>query len=225
MQKSNVGKVVPVLLGLTLIIAEGVNYSQIGPFFPTEASVYKGISTTSIGIITGTFDVANLIAAIVLTSFITPKNQKAVFCFGALLSATCNGLFGVMGFSKGGPSFIALCSLLRFLMGTGASMVYSTAVPLLVPIYPQWSGRIASLFETCFGLGIMIGPLIGSLLFSAGGYFTPFTFAACSQILIVIICILFLPNMAVTYQRLDSDSAINDLETPAGTVSLFLVRI
>ncbi|XP_075255611.1 MFS-type transporter SLC18B1-like [Convolutriloba macropyga] len=214
MKQSEFVKLATVLLGLALLIAEGVNYSQIGPFFPTEAAEHKGISTTSIGIITGSFDVANLFAAFILASFISPKNQKHFFCIGALMSATSNGLFGIMGFSKGGISFITLCTLLRVLMGTGASMVYSTGLPLLVPLYPEWSGRITTLFETSLGLGIMLGPLLGCLLFSIGGYVTPFTFAACCQILMVIICVLFLPNKAVEKDRpFGSKSLLNDPNT------------
>ena len=213
MKLSKCVKLAPILLGLALLIAEGVNYSQIGPFFPTEAEEQKGISTTSIGIITGAFDVANLFATFILTSFISPKNQKNYFCFGAFMSATCNGLFGIMGFSKGGIFFITMCTLLRVLMGTGASMVYSTGVPLLVPLYPEWSGRITTLYETSFSLGMMLGPLIGSLLFSVGGYITPFTFAASTQIFIVILCVLFLPNKAVEKEDrpFEENYSFNDL--------------
>ena len=196
MAQSNFAKIVALFLGLSFFMGEGLNYSQLGPFFPTEASKHKGVSTTFIGIITGAFDVANFFAAFALASFISPQTQKFFFCTGALLSATCNGLFGLMVYSIGGTPFIIVCTLVRALMGTGASMVWSTGVPLLVPIYPQWAGRITSLIETSIGLGMIVGPSVGSALYSLGGYICPFLFAASTQILFAIMCIFFLPNEA-----------------------------
>jgi len=79
--------------------------------------------------------------------------------------------------------------------------VWSTGVPLLVPIYPQWAGRITSLIETSIGLGMMIGPSVGSALYSLGGYTTPFLVAAATQICFAIMCIFFLPNRAAENER------------------------
>ena len=196
MENLKINQFVPLLLGLILFIAEGVNYSQIGPFFPSEASANKNVSTTFIGVITGTFDAANFLTAIILAFFISPENQKHFFCGGALLSATCNGFFGVMGYIDGGAPFIIACTLIRTIMGTGASMAYSTGVPLLVPLYPKWSGRITGLIETSFGLGIIVGPVVGTVIYSLGGYTMPFLVAASTQIPIVLLCIFFLPNKA-----------------------------
>ena len=234
MKQSKLVKVTALFLGLSFFLGEGLNYSQLGPFFPTEASEHKGVSTTLIGVITGAFDVANFLAAFTLASFISPETQKFFFCTGALISASCNGLFGVMGYSVGGVPFIVVCTLVRALMGVGASMVWSTGVPLLVPIYPQWSGRITSLIETSIGLGLMIGPTIGSALYSLGGYSTPFLVAAATQILFAVMCIFFLPNKATeldnkqtvktTSEHPEESDVMLDFELPGYTFLYFATR-
>ena len=41
-----------------LYILQGVNYSQLAPFYPNIAKDDKGVSTTVIGLITGAFDIS-----------------------------------------------------------------------------------------------------------------------------------------------------------------------
>ena len=100
MARSDLAKALIILFAVTLFFGEGLNYSQIGPFFPTEAAAHKQVSTTFIGVITGAFDVANFIGAFVFASIISPRDHKFFYCTGALLSATCSGLFGVMGYRE-----------------------------------------------------------------------------------------------------------------------------
>ena len=48
------------------------------------------------------------------------------------------------------------------MMGIGAGMIWSTGIPLLMSLAPAYSGRITSLIESGAGIGITIGPAIGS---------------------------------------------------------------
>ena len=187
-------KILSLLIGLSFFLGEELNYSQLGPFFPTEARNKKDVSVTLIGVITGAFDIANFIGCFFLASFVTRKTQKFFFCVGAFISATCNGLFGVMGYSVGGSPFILLCILTRLLMGVGASMVWSTGLPILVPIYPKWAGRITSLVECFAGLGSMVGPTLGSALYSFGGYTLPFIASGGAEIVIGFLAVFILPT-------------------------------
>ena len=98
-------------------------------------------------------------------------------------------------------------------MGTGASMIWATGVPLLVPIYPEWSGRVTSLIETAAALGTMVGPTSGSIMYSIGGYKLPFLSAAFTEILLGIICIFILPNKhSKRDEKHVADSGFVDIE-------------
>ena len=79
-------------------------------------------------------------------------------------------------------------------MGAGASMVWSTGFPILVPLYPLWAGRITSLVEAFVGLGSMIGPSLGSALYSIGGYATPFIAAGVAEMVLAMMAVAFLPT-------------------------------
>ena len=92
-------------------------------------------------------------------------------------------------------------------------MIWATGVALLVPIYPEWSGRITSLIETFESAGFLIAPVIGSYMYSVGGYALPFAFTASCEFILAIICIFFVPNNFVENiygsQLLNNNSAIN----------------
>ena len=47
------GKLISLFIGLSLYLAEGINYAELAPFFPTEAHNRKDVSITMIGLITG----------------------------------------------------------------------------------------------------------------------------------------------------------------------------
>ena len=217
LRDSKFGKIISIFLGLSFFIGEGLNYSQLGPFFPTEAQNKKDVSVSLVGFITGAFDMANLIAAFALAAVITPKNQKFFFCTGAIISSSSNGLFGLMGWSVGGTPYIVVCILIRIVMGTGASMVLSTGVPLLVPIYPKWAGKITSLIETSVGLGLMIGPSLGSAFYSLGGYPLPFLVSAGIELTFAVFCIIFLPTANEHMQKQKRDP-----DTPTPSTSEYL---
>ena len=79
-------------------------------------------------------------------------------------------------------------------MGAGASMVWSTGLPILVPLYPLWAGRITSLVEAFVGLGSMVGPSLGSALYSIGGYAWPFIAAGVAEMVFALLAVVFLPT-------------------------------
>ena len=45
--------------------------------------------------------------------------------------------------------------------------------------FPNSSGKVYSLVDATFGLGFTVGPVLGSFLFVAGGFVTPFIVTGC----------------------------------------------
>ena len=45
--------------------------------------------------------------------------------------------------------------------------------------FPNSSGKVYSLVDATFGLGFTLGPVLGSFLYVAGGFITPFVVTAC----------------------------------------------
>ena len=76
-------------------------------------------------------------------------------------------------------------------------MLWSTGIPLLTSLAPQHSGKITSLTESGVGLGFAIGPPIGSLIYSIGGYMYPFLCCGLIEIALLSVAVLTIPSFDV----------------------------
>ena len=106
-----------------------------------------------------------------------------------------------------------MCFFSRIVMGIGAGMLWSVGVPLLTSMAPSYAGRITSLIESGVGVGIAIGPPIGSGVYSLGGYMYPFLVAGVIEMLFVLVAMVTIPSAnSVSNSRAASvaaDSGIN----------------
>ena len=84
-----------------LFIAEGINYSQLAPFFPNEAEVNKGVSKFLVGVISSCFDFSTLVFSLLLPLCAKPQLNKFFFVWGAIIGAIANMGFGMLGEGQG----------------------------------------------------------------------------------------------------------------------------
>ncbi|XP_075242511.1 MFS-type transporter SLC18B1-like isoform X2 [Convolutriloba macropyga] len=202
---------IAIAFSLFLFIAEGINYSQLAPFFPNEAELNKDLSKFLVGAISSCFDFSTLIFTLCLPLVARPELNKFFFVWGAIIGALANMGFGVLGAGPGGIWFASMCFLCRILMGIGAGMIWSTGIPLLTSLAPAYAGRITSLVESGAGFGIAIGPPIGSAVYSLGGYEYPFLTSGGIEMVLVIFVIFLLPEPVVeTRNRMDDEDDFHD---------------
>jgi MFS family permease len=72
--------------------------------------------------------------------------------------------FAAVPFALSGASAAALLSFIRFLNGVASAWVESTMMTIACNFLPDKVGAITGLVEAAIGLGVMIGPIIGSSL-------------------------------------------------------------
>ncbi len=108
-------KLVSLLAGLSVYLGEGLNYAQLGPFFPTNAEDKHGISATWVGVITAAGNIGTGIGVWLFSSVIRADNQKYFFCMGAFVSSSAQVIFGVIGgwTHQTGANYISLCLTTR----------------------------------------------------------------------------------------------------------------
>ena len=88
-------------VSLMLFVAEGINYSQLAPFFPNEAELRKGLTEFQVGAISSCFDFSTLIFSAFLPLVAKPELNKFFFISGTTLGAVANMCFGVLGQGPG----------------------------------------------------------------------------------------------------------------------------
>ena len=66
--------------------------------------------------------------------------------------------------------FITLSVLFRFIQGLGSSLIQTTMYSICANFFPNHKDAMIGYIEAVTGVGLCFGPLLGSTLYSIGGY-------------------------------------------------------
>jgi len=143
------------------------------PFYPYEAEK-KGATPQQYGFVFGIFNLAAFLSAPIFGKYGPKIGPKLLYSMGAAVLGVCGVLFGFLEYIEDAQLFIGLSYLLRGLTGIADAACWSAVLSLLLQLFPDKVAKTMALTETSFGLGLMIGPALGSLLFEVGGFKLPF---------------------------------------------------
>ncbi|XP_061750144.1 MFS-type transporter SLC18B1 [Nerophis ophidion] len=185
---------------LTLISMASVNfssmicYSILGPFFPIEAEK-KGASQTVVGIIFGCYAVSNLIGSLVLGRYIVQIGAKMMLILGLFTSSGCTILFGLLDRVPSGPTFVALCIVVRSVDAVGFAAAMTSSFALSAKVFPNNVATVLGSLEVFTGLGLILGPPVGGWFYQSFGYEVPFMVLGCFLLAMVPLNIYILPSI------------------------------
>ena len=148
-------------------------FSNIMPFFPQEAHS-KGVPEYIVGIIFAALPFGGIISSFFLAKYISKIGRKRALLFGVFANIVTAAVLGCLDFVENEMVFIVIAIISRIFQGVARS-AYSTATfSSISVIYPSSMQKKIGYTESVSGLGMMLGPLLGSGLYSLGGYPTPF---------------------------------------------------
>ena len=75
-------------------------------------------------------------------------------------------------------------------------------------VTPANEGKAVAACETCFGIGSMLGPSIGGLLYDYGGFTLPFAVCGGAQCLVILLTFTFLKEEVEGYTSLDREESM-----------------
>uniref|UniRef100_A0A8C7X0K2 Solute carrier family 18 member B1 n=1 Tax=Oryzias sinensis TaxID=183150 RepID=A0A8C7X0K2_9TELE len=183
---------------LTLVSMASVNfssmlcYSILGPFFPNEA-VKKGASQTVVGLIFGSYAICNLIGSLVLGRYIVQIGTKFMLVAGLFVSAGCTIMFGLLDRVPAGPTFIALCFIVRSVDAVGFAAAMTSTFAMTAKIFPNNVATVLGSLEVFTGLGLIVGPPVGGWFYHSFGYEVPFMLLGCLLLIMVPFNLYVLP--------------------------------
>ncbi|XP_063297256.1 MFS-type transporter SLC18B1 isoform X2 [Pelobates fuscus] len=184
---------------LTMISTASLNfcsmicYSILGPFFPQEA-LKKGVSNTMIGLIFGCFAVFNFSASLIFGKYLVNFGPKFMFVTGLFVSACATILFGFLDKAPDGTIFIVLCFVVRAVDAIGFGASITSSFSILAKAFPNNIATAMGSLEIFTGLGLVLGPPIGGLLYQSFGYEIPFISIGCFILLLVPLNYFILPK-------------------------------
>ncbi|CAI8043970.1 MFS-type transporter SLC18B1 [Geodia barretti] len=159
-------------------------YSMIAPFFPHEAQK-KGCSLLVVGVILSASPFCVFTTSPIFGYLLPKLGIRFSMIFGFLLVGVAFILLGFLQDLPDGWLFIVAATVLRMTEGIGSSLAFTGMYTLLPVLFPSRVGLVMGVFEVGSGLGFAVGPPIGGLLYTVGGFMLPFVSVGATVLLII----------------------------------------
>eukprot|EP00095_Tigriopus_kingsejongensis_P008420 maker-scaffold1403_size43014-snap-gene-0.10 protein:Tk08420 transcript:maker-scaffold1403_size43014-snap-gene-0.10-mRNA-1 annotation:"chromaffin granule amine transporter" len=175
-------------------IVLGLLISLQPPFYPSEASK-KGATPAQYGFVFGIANLSLFIFSPIFGKYGSRYGAKLCFTTGSILQGVSGFLFAFLALIQDCTTFIALSYVLRFIEGLGTAMAWSSAIGILMKIFPNKVAGVMSWTQTFFGLGYMLGPAVGAALYEVGGFMFPFILVGAISTTLSLLLIVTIPDV------------------------------
>ena len=145
----------------------------MGPFYPLEAHS-RGVNEIMLGYIIGSFSIMYIISAVICGKYLSKIGKAASLKFGMLFITVQLFGLGSIKYVKSTNAFIVLSIVSQCIGGIGAGMNSTTAIAIVTTHFPKERELNLGILEGGMGLGLLLGPIVGTLLYAYGGYLAPF---------------------------------------------------
>ena len=105
-------------------------------FYPSEAEL-KGAKPSEYGFVFGIANLSLFIFSPIFGKYGSKIGPKICFNCGAVMQGVSGFLFAFLPYCDGVALFISLSYLLRFIEGLGTAMAWSSALGILMQVFPN----------------------------------------------------------------------------------------
>lgn len=157
-------------------------YSNIAPFFPDQAH-HRNVDSSMIGYIFSAFPFASLIFSAFIDKVIFKYGRKNCLVYGSFFQGVFIILFGLLYLINDQITFSVVAIFIRFFQGVSNCFIFSAIFALFAAVYPDDYEKRIGINQAMIGLGLMIGPMLGAVIYKFGGFFFPFGIFGTIQII------------------------------------------
>jgi MFS family permease len=124
-----------------------------------------------IGLVFSCYSVAMVIFSPLFKRLLDTYGSKKVLIVGLLSEAIAMIVFGLFDYIMDPDWYVGASMACRFLEGFGNGCLNSGSANLLMTIFPAKKlAKLNGILQTFTGLGMLMGPIMGSVLFQIGGF-------------------------------------------------------
>ena len=208
-------KIVTLLLIGLEQFCSGLCYSIQGPFYPAEAQK-RGATPTQYGFVFGIFQLVVFVFSPVCGRYLGILGAKFINCLGVFIMSYTNVLFGFLGLIQDCQMFVTMSFVVRIVEAIGTSSCAISAFSIIAHEFPDNVASAFSLVKSLCGIGLILGPIIGGVLYEVGGFLLPFVVAGGLMASAFIIVCIFLPSQtSVTNESEALGKALKLLKEPS----------
>lgn len=156
------------ILGLTALTNSA--YAIIAPFLPFKFED-KHIDASWIGYVFCSYSIAVIVFSPLCGSVIRITGRVNLIIIGIVIMGLSFIAFGLIStYIEDVNLFIGLSLLARFLQGMASGLLQTTMYSITANFFPNNKEEMIGYIEAVTGVGLGLGPLIGSALFEAGEF-------------------------------------------------------
>ena len=192
-EKLNQNKSLVGCLAFSILIGIA-SYTIVAPFFPHAARL-REISSTVAGCVLAVHSLVQFLSAPVFGKLIPMFGAKRVFTVGCLCCSLFSMVFGCIDLLplEHTDVFVGLCLTLRCIVALGTTAILTSAFAIATSTFRENPSTVIGILETSLGAGMMLGPVVGGLLYGAGGFPLPFTAMGFAFIALLLVSACVLP--------------------------------
>lgn len=110
---------------------------------------------------------------------------------------------------QGRSLFITLAFIVRIIEAIGNAAFLTASFAIIAKEFPDNVSVTFASLETFFGLGLIVGPMVGGFLYQLGGYFLPFVTLGLLLFVTAAITMCILPKHNETLQQGNSTGELD----------------
>ena len=172
-------------------------YALIAPFLPIEYAE-KGIKEESVGLIFAIYSVAVIFVSPIVGKSVNTVGSTNLITIGTCVMGICFILFGLVDDMESTEAIFYYSLVLRLIQGSSSSFVQVTCYSIATNDFPEIKDKIVGWLEALTGLGLIMGPLIGSVLYSAVGFKHAFFIYGAFLVMLSIVIKMNFPSSHIT---------------------------
>nr|XP_050039144.1 MFS-type transporter SLC18B1-like [Dermacentor andersoni] len=188
----------------------GASVSLQAPFFPHEAE-RKGSNSTEYGFVFSVFELTIFFVGPIFAKIVPIVKPRFMLIAGLFYVGVASMLFGFLNKSPPGATFLTLAIATRVAEGVGTAGFQTAVFSIVAAEFPNSLATSYSIQQTVFGVGLVVGPMVGGCLYQIGGFMVPF----------VSIGVLMLICCALVYFLLPATEGPNEVGQKTGDMLKF----
>ncbi|XP_064480806.1 MFS-type transporter SLC18B1-like isoform X2 [Ornithodoros turicata] len=186
-------------------VLQGSCYSLLAPFFPLVAE-QKGNSAWQFGLVFGIYQLIVFLTAPIHGKLLSSHvPAKVMLCTGMFVDGACCCLMGSLVLSPPGETFFGLAMSIRIVESLGFTATLTCCYAVVCAEYPNHIEVAVPLTELAFGLGLIVGPSLGGVLYQFGGFVLPFVLVGSLLVAASFVTVLIFPDIETPHE----DSAVS----------------
>merc|ERR1712018_174035 len=214
------------LTAITFVVVNFCNamcVSMQAPFYPAEAEK-KGCMPSEYGLVFGIFELTVFLVSPIIGANLNRMGMKMTLNVGIGTVGVTSILFGLLDRIENGKTFLALSFTLRIIEACGNSGFLTGSFSMIAKEFPDNVATMFAILETFFGLGMILGPFIGGLLYEIGGFIFPFVILGGCLIAATMFVVVVLPRARDSQQENEEKpSMVSALKVPSIIMSCYSV--